>query len=202
MKVNAAVSHVKDRDNTVYNILSENQFYIFLDHDNGFVTNLNSLHYSPASRLTSHVSKAMTTKSSKPPNILIYTGTYDTEGRRFIEVKRALSQVINLHSYVIYRIYEQQLTTHPWVENTALLVLGNSDSVSSKVQEVFLKYLKCGGQILSLCSPFTCQVVKKPLDEYQEPFIGSFRTNQEVVSEVKLHFSALCQPYYFEGERF
>lgn len=193
MKVNAAVSHVKDRDNTVYNIL---------DHDNGFVTNLNSLHYSPASRLTSHVSKAMTSKSSKPPNILIYTGTYDTEGRRFTEVKRALSQVINLHSYVIYRIYEQQLTTHPWVENTALLVLGNSDSVSSKVQEVFLKYLKCGGQILSLCSPFTCQVVKKPLDEYQEPFIGSFRTNQEVVSEVKLHFSALCQPYYFEGEWF
>ena len=64
MKVNAAVSHVKDRDNTVYNILSENQFYIFLDHDNGFVTNLNSLHYSPASRLTSHVSKAMTSKSS------------------------------------------------------------------------------------------------------------------------------------------
>ena len=144
----------------------------------------------------------MTTKSSKPPNILIYTGTYDTEGRRFNEVKRALSQVINLHSYVMYRIYEQQLTTHPWVENTALLVLGNSDSVSSKVQEVFLKYLKCGGQILSLCSPFTCQVVKKPLDENQEPFIGSFRTNQEVVSEVKLHFSALCQPYYFEGERF
>ena len=35
--MNAAVSHVKDRDNTVYNILSENQFYIFLDHDNGFV---------------------------------------------------------------------------------------------------------------------------------------------------------------------
>lgn len=163
---------------------------------------MSSLHYSPASRLTSQVSKAMTTKSSKPPNILIYTGTYDTEGRRFTEVKRALSQVINLHSYVIYRIYEQQLTTHPWVENTALLVLGNSDSVSSKVQEVFLKYLNCGGQILSLCSPFTCQVVQKPLDEYQEPFIGSFRTNQEVVSEVKLHFSALCQPYYFEGERF
>lgn len=35
--MNAAVSHVKDRDNTVYNILSENQFCIFLDHDNGFV---------------------------------------------------------------------------------------------------------------------------------------------------------------------
>lgn len=35
--MNAAVSHVKDRDNTVYNILSENQFYIFLDYDNGFV---------------------------------------------------------------------------------------------------------------------------------------------------------------------
>ncbi|XP_022803242.1 biotin--protein ligase-like [Stylophora pistillata] len=156
---------------------------------------------SPATRLTSHVSKAMTTKSSKPPNILIYTGNSDTEGRRFTEVKKALSQVINLHSYVMYRIYEQQITTHPWVENTALLVLGNSDSMSSKVRQVFVKYLESGGQILSLCSPFMCQVVKKPLDKHLKPFIGSFRVNQEVLPDAIQDFSALCQPYYFEGEK-
>ena len=156
--------------------------------------------YSTASKLTSHVNKAMATTSSKPPNILIYTGTHDPEDTRFTEVKKALTQVVNLHSYVLYRLHEQQVTTHPWIENTALLVLGNSDPISSKLQQAFVKYLKSGGHILSLCSPFMCQVIKKPLEEHLKPFVASIRVNQEVVQGKTQKFSALCQPYYFEGE--
>ena len=160
------------------------------------------LNYSTASKLhvTGHVAQTMATISSKPPNILIYSGCNDTGEKKFSVVKQALAQVLNLHSYVIYRLTEQQVTSHPWIENTALLVLGNNDPVSSKVQQAFAKYLKSGGQILGLCSPFTCQAIKKPWDEQFTPFIASIKVcHPELLQQEPQQFSALCEPYYFEG---
>lgn len=165
------------------------------------VTNLClSLIYSTASKLTGHVTQTMVAASSKPPNVLIYTGTNDTDDKRFSAVKQALTQVLNLHSYVIYRLHEQHVTTQPWIENTALLVLGNNDPVSSKLQQAFVKYLGSGGQILGLRSPFTCQVVKKPWDDQYKPFSTSIRVNhpERLLGESQ-QFTALCEPFYFEG---
>ena len=152
--------------------------------------------HSTASKLPDHATQTMVTASSKPPNVLIYTGTKDSDNKKFSVVKQALAQVLNLHSYVIYRLYEQQITSHPWIENTALLVLGNSDPVSSKVQQVFVEYLRGGGQVFGLCSPFTCQVIKKPWDEQFKPFIASVKVNHP---EQAQKFLALCEPFYFEG---
>ncbi|XP_078375574.1 biotin--protein ligase-like [Oculina patagonica] len=155
-----------------------------------------------SSKLTGHVTQTIATISSKPPNILIYTGCNDADDKKFSIVKQALTQVLNLHSYVIYRLHEQQVTSHPWIENTALLVLGNNDPISSKVQQAFVKYLRGGGQILGLCGPFTCQVIKKPWDDHFQPFIASVKVNhQELLQEESQQFSALCEPFYFEGDQ-
>lgn len=155
--------------------------------------------YSTASKLTGHVTQTETA-SSKPPNVLIYTGSKDDDNKKFSVVKQGLAQVLNLHSYVIYRLYEQQVTSHPWIENTALLVLGNNDPVSSKVQQAFVKYLRGGGQILGLCSPFTCQVIKKPWNEQFKPFAASIKVNRLYLPHGESQkFLALCEPFYFEG---
>lgn len=157
-------------------------------------------HYSTATKLAGDVSQTIATPSSKPPNVLIYTGKKDSDNKTFSVVKQALLQVLNLHSYVIYRLYEQQVTSHPWIENTALLVLGNNDPVSSKVQQAFVEYLRGGGQIFGLCSPFTCQVIKKPWDEQLKPFIASVKVNHpELPLGESPKFLALCEPFYFEG---
>ena len=155
---------------------------------------------STASKLTGHATQKRSTLSSKPPNVLIYTGSKDSDNKKFNVVKQALVQVLNLHSYVIYRLYEQQVTSHPWIENTALLVLGNNDPISSKVQQTFVEYLRSGGQIFGLCSPFTCQVVKKPWYEQFKPFVASVNMNCPDLPYGKSQkFLALCERYYFEG---
>lgn len=142
----------------------------------------------------------MATISSKPPNILIYTGSHDAHDKKFSVIKQALSQVLDLHSYVVYRLYEQQVTSHPWIENTALLVLGNNDPVSSKVQQAFVQYLRKGGRILGLRSPFTCRVIRKPCDEQFKPYFASVKvTHPELLQTESQEFSAFCEPFYFEG---
>jgi len=158
-------------------------------------------HNSTASKLTGHVVQTLVTSSSKPPNVLIYSGMKDSDNKRFSVVKQALAQVLNLHSYVIYRLHEQQVTSHPWIENTALLVLGNNDPISSKVQQAFVEYLRGGGQIFGLCSPFMCQVTKKSWDGQFKPFIASVKVNHPELpyGDSKI-FLALCEPYYFEGK--
>jgi len=155
-----------------------------------------------SSKPTGHVTQTSATPSSKPPNVLIYTGMKDGDNEKFSVVKQALAQVLNLHSYVIYRLYEQQVTSHPWIENTALLVLGNNDPVSSKVQQAFFEYLRGGGLIFGLCSPFTCHVIKKSWHEQFKPFIASVKVNHlELPYGDSKKFLALCEPYYFEGAK-
>ena len=110
-------------------------------------------------------------------------------------------QVINLHSYAIYKLHEKHVNTHPWMDNTTLLVLGNNDSMSASVQKDFIKYLTGGGKILSLCSSFTCNVKKLPWDDKYCPFPASVEVNHpECFQGEPQNLSALCEPFYFEGE--
>lgn len=110
-------------------------------------------------------------------------------------------QVINLHSYAIYKLHEKHVNTHPWMDNTTLLVLGNNDSMSASVQKDFIKYLTGGGKILSLCSSFTCNVKKLPWDDKCCPFPASVEVNHpEFFQGEPQNLSALCEPFYFEGE--
>ena len=157
--------------------------------------------YSSAKEFSRDVKKEVSAVSSKPPNVLIYSGSSDTDDRTFQSVKQALLQVLNVHSYAIYRLHEQHVSTHPWMDNTALLVLGNSDSIPASVQKDFVKFLRNGGSILGLCSRFTCQTIKHPWDDRYQPFVASIEVNhQQLFQGEPQNFSALCDPFYFEGE--
>ena len=117
---------------------------------------------------------AMRGVPTKPPNVLIYSGSKDAESKVFNHVKETLLQVLNLHSYSIYHLHEKQVPSQPWMENTALLVIGDHDLPSERTQFQFLKYLRSGGKILSLCSSFTVQsVVKHPWEEKLTQFVTS-----------------------------
>lgn len=87
------------------------------------------------------------------------------------------------------------------MDNTTLLVLGNNDSMSASVQKDFIKYLTGGGKILSLCSSFTCNVKKLPWDDKYCPFPASVEVKHpEFFQGEPQNLSALCEPFYFEGE--
>ena len=138
--------------------------------------------------------------SSKPPNVLIYSGRNDADNKIFNSVKQTLLQVLNLHSYAVYRLHEQHIVSHPWMDNTALLVFGNHDSIPASIQKEFVNYLRSGGNILSLCSPFTFQVVKHPWEDRYNPFIASIEISYPGVQQEPPNVTALCEPFYFEGE--
>lgn len=156
---------------------------------------------SPGSHSFGDVKKVMTDVSSKPPNVLIYCGSNDTDNRIFNNVKHTLLRVLNVHSYAIYGLQEQHVSTQPWMDNTALLVIRNHDSVSTSVQKKFIKYLKAGGKILGLCSSFTPKVVKRPLKDRSELFIGTVEVCHPGLNQQGLqNVLALVEPFYFEGK--
>ena len=146
--------------------------------------------------------KAMRGASTKPPNILIYSGSKDTESKVFNHVKETLLQVLNLHSYSVYRLHEKQVHSQPWMENTALLVIGDHDSPSERIQFQFLKYLRSGGKILSLCSSFIVHsVVKHPWEEKLTQFITSVEIiHSGCPQKPEKSVCILCDPFYFKGE--
>lgn len=157
---------------------------------------------SNSGQLGGDAERAVEDVSSKPPNILIYSGSSDTHNKTFNALKQTLLQVINLHSYAIYKLHEKHVNTHPWMDNTTLLVLGNNDSMSASVQKDFIKYLTGGGKILSLCSSFTCNVKKLPWDDKYCPFPASFEVKHpEFFQGEPQNLSALCEPFYFEGDQ-
>ncbi|XP_015759957.1 PREDICTED: biotin--protein ligase-like [Acropora digitifera] len=75
---------------------------------------------------------AMRGVPTKPPNVLIYSGSEDAKRKVFNLVKETLLQVLHLHSYSIYHLHEKQVHSQPWMENTALLVIGDHDLPSER----------------------------------------------------------------------
>ena len=146
--------------------------------------------------------QAMANGQFKPPNVLIYTGPDDTDQEQYNSLKRALAQVLNLQSYVVYRLHEHKITTHPWIENTALLVLGpHDDTLPQSVQEVFLQYVRGGGKLLGISGSFAIQVIKKQWGEKDKPFPVLAEVGNSVLDEEQSrHLMAICDPYYFEGD--
>lgn len=145
---------------------------------------------------------AMRGVPTKPPNILIYSGSEDAKSKVFNHVKETLLQVLNLHSYSIYHLHEKQVHSQPWMENTALLVIGDHDLPSERTQFQFLKYLRSGGKILSMCSSFTVQsVVKHPWEEKLTQFVTSVEiTDPGCSQKPDKSVCILCDPFYFKGD--
>ena len=147
---------------------------------------------------------AMRGVPTKPPNVLIYSGSEDAKSKVFNHVKETLLQVLHLHSYSIYHLHEKQVHSQPWMENTALLVIGDHDLQSERTQFQFLKYLRSGGKILSLCSSFTVQsVVKHPWEEKLTQFVTSVEiTDPGCSQKPDKSVCILCDPFYFKGEHY
>nr|XP_019962192.1 PREDICTED: biotin--protein ligase [Paralichthys olivaceus] len=87
--------------------------------------------------------------NNKPPNVLVYT---DGCQERFQTVCQVLSECINMENHVIYHLQPQQALSHPWLENTMLLVVAEEEALTPQLQTCFLTYLSQGGRVLGLAS--------------------------------------------------
>ncbi|KAJ0062184.1 hypothetical protein NL108_017421, partial [Boleophthalmus pectinirostris] len=87
---------------------------------------------------------------SKPPNILVYTGTSQ---ERFQIIQKVLSKCINMNKYMIYQLTPAQALGDPWLDNCRLLVVAEEEeALSAHLQTRFLTYLSGGGRVLGLAS--------------------------------------------------
>ncbi|XP_053297434.1 biotin--protein ligase isoform X1 [Pleuronectes platessa] len=87
--------------------------------------------------------------NNKPPNVLVYT---DGCQERFQTVCQVLSECIDMENHVIYHLQPQQALSHPWMDNTRLLVVAEEEALTPQLQTRFLTYLSQGGRVLGLTS--------------------------------------------------
>ncbi|XP_010007666.1 PREDICTED: biotin--protein ligase-like [Nestor notabilis] len=92
--------------------------------------------------------------SGKPPNILIYLGS-KTAKVEFEQVKSVLQECIDVDSYTIYHLHEEQVLKAPWVDNSVLLIIATDEPISEENHKQFMKFLSKGGKILGFSSSFT-----------------------------------------------
>ncbi|XP_066555582.1 biotin--protein ligase [Amia ocellicauda] len=91
----------------------------------------------------------------KPPNVLVYTGQESAQAQgRYQQVRALLTECIDMDSYVVYPLRQEQVLSQPWLENAVLLVLASEEPLTSDFSQRFLSYLSLGGRILGLSSSF------------------------------------------------
>ncbi|XP_009960238.1 PREDICTED: biotin--protein ligase-like [Leptosomus discolor] len=92
--------------------------------------------------------------AGKPPNVLIYLGS-ETAKVEFEQVKSILQECIDVDSYTIYQLHEEQVLKDPWVDNSLLLIIATEQPISEENHKQFMKFLSKGGKILGFSSSFT-----------------------------------------------
>ncbi|NXV44119.1 BPL1 ligase, partial [Uria aalge] len=92
--------------------------------------------------------------AGKPPNVLIYLGS-ETAKVEFEQVKSILQECIDVDSYTIYRLHEEQVLKDPWIDNSLLLIIATEEPISEENHKKFMKFLSTGGKILGFSSSFT-----------------------------------------------
>ncbi|RXM92313.1 Biotin--protein ligase [Acipenser ruthenus] len=93
--------------------------------------------------------------SGKPPNVLVYTGSDPSRFQtKYQQVKTILAECIDMDSYIVYHLLEEQVLKDPWAENSLLLVFASEEPVPEKFHKLFLNYLSKGGKIFGLSSFF------------------------------------------------
>ena len=105
------------------------------------------------------VSRISTSAPMKPPNVLVYCGKKDSV-RRFQGVKASLEQCLNTDCYTIYHLQHTEVSSVPWADNSALLVV-SCENLYDGVDLTFVKYFQNGGQILSCGSSLDGEFVEK-----------------------------------------
>lgn len=123
----------------------------------------------------------------KPPNVLVYTsGSKD----RFGVVSQLLSECIDVENNIIYPLLPQQVLSDPWLDSTRLLVLAEEQSLTSQLQDCFIKYLRQGGRILGLSSTFCPVGVRLKLGERRQGEVSRISFSREGGAELDLDLLA------------
>lgn len=87
---------------------------------------------------------------SKPPNVLVYCGIKDS-ARKFGNIKSCLEQCLNIDTYTLYHLAHEQVTTTPWADNSAALVIA-CEKLYDNIERRFSDYLMAGGKVISFGS--------------------------------------------------
>lgn len=92
--------------------------------------------------------------AGKPPNVLIYLGS-ETAKVEFEQIKSILQECIDVDSYTIYQLHEEQVLKAPWIDNSLLLIIATEEPISEENHKQFMKFLSKGGKVLGFSSSFT-----------------------------------------------
>lgn len=101
-----------------------------------------------SNRLRSYTYKNMNTK---PPNILVYTGSNCP--KLFKEIEINILKCLKTDSYLVYHLLESEVNESPWMDNSILLVV-SSTIIKSSILKTFDTFLNNFGNVLLICSLF------------------------------------------------
>lgn len=133
----------------------------------------------------------------KPPNVLVFTGGSED---RYGAVSQLLSECIDMENNIIYHLLPAQALTHPWLDNTRLLVLAEEQPLTSQLRGRFLQYLRQGGRILGLSSTFCPPGVRLRLGARRPGEISRLSFSKESSSPLDLDLLASGNIYTTDPE--
>lgn len=100
-----------------------------------------------------------TAKAGKPPNVLVYCGIKDS-ARKFGNIKSCLEQCLNIDAYTLYHLAHEQVTSTPWADNSAALVI-SCDKLYTNIEQTFSEYLLSGGRVISFGSSMEANFLER-----------------------------------------
>ena len=102
--------------------------------------------------LTKKTVRMTSTVCAKPPVILVV----EDEERKSTNLLTQIRNLVRREKYLVYPATCTTLTSQPWQEETALLVLGVRLNGDDSLQKVLLGWLQAGGKVLDFASNQGC----------------------------------------------
>ncbi|NXK26997.1 BPL1 ligase, partial [Arenaria interpres] len=133
--------------------------------------------------------------TGKPPNVLIYLGS-ETAKAEFEQVKSILQECIDVDSYTIYQLREEQVLKDPWIDNSLLLIIATEEPISEENHKQFMKFLSTGGKILGFSSSFTFDGIQIKKKNKLKKTVHELVVSKMDSTEIKLNL--LVSGYIFE----
>lgn len=135
----------------------------------------------------------------KPPNILVYTGPADSKELQYQKLKSAILSCLDNDKYVVYRIKPENFCVAPWRDNTACLIVADTDGLDEHGWERLFSYFKNGGRMLFICQNKllmylkSCKSAKKRLGILKHAFANE-ASSKEFEKFLKLLSKKLKYP--------
>ncbi|XP_046849014.1 biotin--protein ligase-like [Xenia sp. Carnegie-2017] len=111
--------------------------------------------------------------STRPPNVLIYTGKGKNSSAAFQNLKDFFGRCLNRDKYVLYQLKEESILREPWQENTEVLIVVSDLSINLEEshEKSFEKFFRQEGKLLvsskniSFCDNISLGQLPIPDDE-------------------------------------